>query len=64
MTTTGRYDSSEATREERLDYKMEQEIENQKEHLLRYASNTKNALGNQRAKEILKSMVNCLVEQL
>ena len=63
MKSTGRiqYDASE---EENLDKQMEDEVIEVKKLLDRYIKNIDSLLDYKRAKEVKKSMINYLVEQL
>jgi len=54
----------DATKEERLDQKMEDEIFEQKKNLSKYIDNINSLLGRQRSKEVRKSMIQFLVETL
>ena len=64
MKITGKYCNSIATESERLDKEMEDEIFEQNQNLKKYSSNINSLLGKSRSKEVFKSMINYLVEQL
>lgn len=63
MKYTGRIDHN-ASKEERLDSEMENEIFEQKKHLSKYIDNINSLLGGQRSKEVRKAMIQFLVETL
>ena len=64
MKYTGKFDSIEATEEERLDQEMEQEIEDQRKHLKKYISILENLLGRKRANEVFRNIIYTLTENI